>query len=157
MGKERMKFEYESEYGGTYSLSPWIDQYANNNNLALGFDFYDEEFEDWEPYCYATVNVGALPYLHSAIDINDNGRRFVDFLVSNGFAEMTPYSIPSGFSVFPVMRFKEECLKEIDPETFAKYQKSYGMDKPSLSVKITDAQAKAGTPGPNQQGKEAVR
>ena len=161
MDKEIKTYELNSEYGGKYIVSPWIDMYGNNDNLFVGLYCQDKGGEYWEPFCDVTVNTVSLAYLEGAIDTNNNGEKIVDFLETNGFGQRTPYVVKSGFCTFPIFKFDEERLKQIDPKTFAEYQKAYGMDKQPLSAKIAAAQAKTGKsgpePGPKDKDKGPVR
>lgn len=149
-------YEYESEYGKV-QLRPWINSYANNGNLAVGFDWLDDEVGDWQPFCYATVNLMPLPYLESAIDTNDNGNRFLDFLEEKGFGQRTGMVIPSGFCMFPVFRFNEERIREIDPEFFRGYQMVYGVEIPPLEAQISSAEALKETPEHSAAAEEIER
>lgn len=151
MSQEAKTYEYESEYGGTYLLSPKIGMYANNDNLSVSFDFYDKEEDFWEPFCSATINTIPLAYLEAAIDTNDNGQKILDFLEKNGFGHRTPHAVRSGFCVYPIFSFNEEKIKEIDPKVFAEYQKAYGQDKAPLADKVQNAQARAGKAPPEKQ------
>lgn len=134
----RLTLDYTSPWGGTEKVVPKLNMYLENNNLYVGFDYYDTDFENWLPYNDVTVNVGALPYLESAIDTNNNGQGILNFLIENGFGELTGAAIPSGFCVFPVFKFNEEKLKEIDSVEFEEYAKAHGREisKPSLDEKI---------------------
>jgi len=153
MANEQMQYQLKSWYGGTYTVSPWINMYANDNNLYLGLNCKDESGEFWEPFGDVTVNIAKLPYLYSAIDTNNNGDSIVQFLEENGFGTLTPFTQPSGFCVFPVFLFNEDKLRQIDPKAFAEYQKAHGRQQP-LSEKIAAASGKAGEAETKQPGKE---
>lgn len=139
---ERKTFVYKSAYGdATVALT--LNSYADNNNLYVGVEEYDKEYSYWSPFCDLTVNVGALPFLESAIDVTYSGQEKVNFLVENGFGELTGEKILSGFVYFPVFRFNAEKLKEIDPEFFGEYAKAHGREAdvaPSLNDKIKNAE-----------------
>jgi len=140
---DRTGYIYKDSYGDDNTLYPKLNFYLSDNNLYLGFDYYDPELDTIEPYCDATVNIDTLPYLEACIDTNNNGQKMVDFLVANGFGEPTGRMIPSGFCWFPVFRFHESKLREIDPNTFAEYAKIHGMDKPKLDTAIDNAKSKS--------------
>lgn len=125
--KKELQMEYTDMFGNTYQVLPKLNTYANNGNLYVGLDFYESEDGFWEPYSDVTVNIVKLSYLESAIDINNNGANVVNFLVKNGFGELTEKVLPSGFCAFPVFKFNAEKLKEIDPVFFKEYAKSYGV------------------------------
>lgn len=139
-----LNFQYASVYGGEYTLKPYLGQYADNDNLCLGFHFLDEG--SWAPFCYATVNIIPLAYLEGAIDTNDNGEKMIDFLEKNGFGERTPYGVQSGFCVYPIFKFNEDMMRSINPKVFAEYAKSFGKELPGLADKIRVAEEKTYTP-----------
>lgn len=140
---DRKGYEYTDSYGGTYTLYPKLNTYLNNN-LYLGFDFYDPEEGAIFPFCAATVNMDEVyPFLQSCIDTNNNGFKMVEFLMDNGFGKPTGMAIPSGFCAFPVFEFNADKLREIDPNTFNAYAKAHGMHKPGLADQISAAKTKA--------------
>lgn len=140
----RPGFEYTDSFGDNYILYPEFSMYTNNKNLFLGFEYYDSEWEDIDSYCDATVNIFKLPFLHSAIDTNNNGDKIIDFLERNGFGERTGQFIPSGYCMFPVFKFNEEKIKELDPDFFEDYAKANGIKtKESLDEKVKNAKNKA--------------
>lgn len=140
---DRASYIFTDSFGDDNTLYPKLNFYVSGNNLYLGFDNYDPEFDAMVPYCDATVNIEPLPYLQACIDTNNNGPQMIDFLVSNGFGEPTGHIIPSGFCFFPVFQFHESKLREIDPETFAAYAKAHGKDKPKLDAAIDQAKTKS--------------
>lgn len=149
-------FEYNDYYGGTYRVIPKLNTYAENNNLYIGLDYFDTDCNAWLPYSDITVNVGRLPFLESAIDTNNNGNEVVDFLVRNGFGELTGDSIPSGFCVFPVFKFNEDKLKEIDSFTFKQYAKAHNKKSRSLEDAIQEAKEKSATKAFEEHKKSKV-
>lgn len=138
--------------GDANLVFPRLNIYEDNNNLYLGFVSEDLEWGGLDHYCSATTNVSVLPYLHSCIDTNNNGTRIIEFLERNGFGEMTDMELPSGRCWYPVFRFNEEKLRQIDPEMFAAYAKAHGRDKPSLASQIAGAAERTVQ---NNSGREA--
>lgn len=135
-------YHWEDE---TLTVFPTMDMYRSNNNLYLGLDYWDEELEIRDSWCDLTVNIGKLPYLHSAIDIDLSGEDKIRFLVENGIAEDTGKSLLSGFCTFPIFRFHEDKLRELNPEVFDAYAKAHGREvpeKPSLDSQIKQADTK---------------
>lgn len=131
-----LEMKYVDFTGESIRVQPKINMYANDNNLYVGLDWYDQEYGCWEPYCDVTVNIRKLPFLESAIDTNNNGDRIIKFLVDQGFGELTSKVQPSGFCIFPVFRFNPEKLKEIDPVMFEEYERASGYKE--LGVKPLD-------------------
>lgn len=150
----KRSYTYEDSYGDKNAVYPKLNFYLSDNNLYLGLSEYDTEFDYLEHYCDVTVNIDTLPYLHAAIDTNNNGTKIVDFLIKNGFGEPTGGMIPSGFCWFPVFKFNEDKLREIDPETFAAYAKAQGMNKSPLDQQISGAAAKSGQPKETRKARD---
>ena len=101
-------FQYDSEYGGQYTLKPYLGIYANNENLCLGFNYLDNEDGKWYPFCYATVNTISLAYLEGTIDVNDNGMKMLDFLEKNGFVYTNNHTL-KGADTY-ICRYKDYKL-----------------------------------------------
>lgn len=133
--------EYMSFLGQTEKVIPKLNMYAENNNLYVGLDYLDSDCDTWLPYTDVTVNVGKLPFLESAIDTNNNGQEIVSFLEDNGFGKLTDKTITSGFYEFPVFKFDENKLKEIDCFMFNQYKKAHGrvVESRPLDETITKA------------------
>lgn len=148
-----LEMQYKSRWGSTETVVPKLNTYLENNNLYVGLDFFDPDFEAWLPFTDVTVNVGKLPFLESAIDTNNNGNGIIDFLVQNGFGELTDKFIPSGFCVFPVFRFNEEKLREIDNETFEQYVALVGPRK-DIESQISKANEIKESQAPSAREKE---
>lgn len=145
--RKELQMDYVDMFGNAYQVLPKLNTYANNDNLYVGLDFFDQEFEYWAPYADVTVNVGSLPFLESAIDINNNGSKILSLLLDNDFGELTGRSIQSGFCTFPIFRFNANKLKEIDPVFFGKYAKAHGktVEKCTLlNDQIADAKRTSG-------------
>ena len=115
-------YEYNALYGKE-TLYPYLGLYRNGN-ICLGFS-YCNKYDELADFCRATVNITDLPYLYAAIDTNNNGAKMVDFLVKNKFGTLTGNHIPSGYCVYPVIKFNEQRLKEIDPIIFEKYKAEF--------------------------------
>lgn len=151
--EETKAFSYKS-FDETLTVFPRLNMYRDNDNLYVGLDYVDEEYHMTAPYCDLTVNILPLPYLESAIDITYGMTDKLQFLAETGLAEPVPNKVlRSGFCAFPVYKFNEDMLREIDPDTFEKYAKAYGIDpnkKPALDTQIETAKAK----GQNAAGEE---
>lgn len=134
--------EYKG-YSDTYQVIPYLSTYQTCPNLYMGLMSYDTDFGGMDHFTDVTVNLRKLPYLHAAIDINNNGAQMLDFLQKNAFGELTGRQIPSGYCVFPVFKFNEDKLRQIDPAGFAEYAKLHGKQIPSLETQLKDAKNKA--------------
>lgn len=147
-----LEMQYKSRWGSTVTVVPTLNTYLQNNNLYVGLEFFEKEYGCWEPFTDVTVNVGKLPFLESAIDTNNNGDAIIHFLVQNGFGELTDKFIPSGFCVYPVFRFNEEKLREIDNETFEQYASLVGPRK-NIESQISEANKLKGSPAATEREK----
>ena len=144
--KKELQMKYTDMFGNMYTVLPKLNCYADNGNLYVGLDFFNDEYSCWEPYADVTVNICDLPFLESALDINNNGSEITDFLVQNELGELTGAVLQSGFCQFPVFKFNEEKLKEIDPDFFKEYAKAHGVSlevHQPLNEQITDAKDKS--------------
>lgn len=139
---ERKTFIYTDNYGDDNDVSLVFDMYRDNNNLFIGLEEYDKEFNYWDSYCDVTVNIIDLPFLYSAIEVNFGGQEKIDFLVKNGFGELTDKMVASGFNKYPVFRFNPEKIKEIDPDFFESYAKAHGQNLENLPLKEQIQEAK---------------
>lgn len=137
---DRKMFVYKDNSGDENDVALVLNMYNNNNNLYVGLEEYDKEYDYWDSFCDVTVNVCKLPFLESAINIEFGGKEKIDFLVQNGFGELTGQSIPSGFCTFPVFRFNADKLKELAPEFFEEYARENGK---GIDEQIQDAKIKA--------------
>jgi len=127
-------------FSGTYQVIPYLAEYESNSNLYVGLDSFDTEFGGMTPFTSVTTNIITLPYLHAAIDVGNNGDQIKRFLEENNFGKFTDLNIPSGFNLYPVFRFDEHKLMEIDPEGFKNYARSHGRDISTLEGKIRNAE-----------------
>lgn len=148
MSTEKKGYSYKDAYGDEFTVYPKLDMYADNDNLYVGLDSFDEDLGGIDQYCDLTVNIYKLPYLCSCVNIEYGGEQHAKFLEEQGIAQFTGKWIPSGFMTFPVFRFNEDKLREIDPEMFAKYAKAYGKEvevKEPLDQQIRQAEARTTT------------
>ena len=128
MSAEKKGYPYKDRYGDEFTVYPKLNMYADNDNLYVGLDSFDEDLGEIDQYCDLTVNIYKLPYLCSCVNIEYGGEQHARFLEEQGIAQFTGKWMPSGFMSFPVFRFNEDKLREIDPEMFAKYANAYGKE-----------------------------
>lgn len=97
----------------TLNWDPWgfdnpitfrLSNYAENGNLYVGMITHADGYP--EPYSDLTVNLSVKCAENCAfIDINNNGDRIVEWLITNKLATLTGRIQPSGFCVYPEMKF----------------------------------------------------
>lgn len=97
-------------WGSEHEITFTIDRYANNNNLYIGMVCWDDGYA--EPWSDLTVNLDFKCRTNCAfIDINDNGKQIIDWLVKNNLGRPTGLILPSGFCVYPEFEFD---MKEVE-------------------------------------------
>ena len=136
---EPKKYVYSPTYGEPVEVNLTMNMYACNDNLYIGMDYFEQEYDCMMPYGDVTVNTDLkLPFLYATIDNNNNGPSILPFLVEHGFGFDTGAVVNSGFCQFPIFKFSEDALKRIDPEMFQEYKKAHG--SLSLDRKIKEAE-----------------
>lgn len=148
MSSEKKGYPYKDSYGDEFTVYPKLDMYDDNDNLYIGLDSFDEDLGGIDDYCDLTVNIYKLPYLCSCVNIEYGGEQHAKFLEEQGIAQFTGKWIPSGFLSFPVFRFNEDKLREIDPKMFAEYAQAHGREveeKKPLDQQIRQAEARTTT------------
>lgn len=128
MSSEKKGYPYKDSYGDEFTVYPELNMYADNSNLYIGLDSFDEDLGEMDSYCDLTVNICKLPYLESCVDIEYSGEQHMKFLEEQGVGQFTGKWVSSGFLSFPVFRFNEDKLCEIDPKMFAEYAKAHGRE-----------------------------
>lgn len=142
---DKNMFVYKDNFGDDNNVALVLSMYRDYNNLYVGLEEYDDEFDFWSPYCDVTVNIRSLPFLESAINIEFGGQEKIEFLVQNGFGELTNKELRSGFLEFPIFRFNADKLKELDPRFFEEYARAHGKvvdELPGLEEQISKATVK---------------
>lgn len=99
------------KYGKDHPLTFIVDSYLQNGNLYVGLITHEEGYP--EPWSNLTVNFGAKCKENCAfIDINNNGREIIDWLVENNLGSLTEYVMPSGFCEYPEFEFNMDVLMQ---------------------------------------------
>lgn len=106
---------FDGEVSEIFDVKFEIEKYSNNNRLAILLYCFDEDgFE--EPFGDVTVNLSA-PITDKRtcgyLDTN-NLRNVGEWLIENGFGEMTGKYARSGWCTYPEFRFN---LEEIEKHT----------------------------------------
>jgi len=90
------------------------NRYADNDNLYVGLDYFDDEFESYAPFGNITVNTDTkLKDMYAAIDTNNMGNEILKFIEDLGLAVDTGAVVHSGFCTYPVYKFSEMKLAEL--------------------------------------------
>lgn len=122
-------FDYDTSYGETEKVNILIANYADNDNLYVGMNFFDRDIGAMDFFGDVTVNITKLQPFMATIDTNNNNaEKIMTFLTENGFGELAGRSLPSGFCVYPVFRFNQEKLAQADPNGFKQYCKIAGIE-----------------------------
>lgn len=120
--------EYLDTFNDLVMVKPHLNFYNSNNNLYIGLLYYDEELHMEDHYSDLTVNIEKLPYLYSALDTTYNTENVLKFVSDHGLGEFTGQYLHSGFCRYPIIKFNEEKMQEIDPDMFKAYQKAQGIN-----------------------------
>lgn len=98
-------------WGKDHEISFHLANYANNNNLYIGLITHDEG--SLEPWSDLTVNLGSkLPPDRAYVDLNNNGREIINWLIDNELAIPTFATKISGFCEYPEFIFNMPKLIE---------------------------------------------
>ena len=156
---DREIFTYIDNYGDENKVALVLNMYKDNGNLFVGLEEYDEDLEDWDSYCNVTKNICELPYLESAINMDYGGQEKIKFLTDNGFGELTDKTVREGRDVYPVFRFYEDKLKEVDSDFFAKYAKEHGREPDGLieldeQIRSASEKVQAGSESVSKQNEQ---
>lgn len=126
-----MTFPYE-KYGQIHSIQLQVAAYLDGN-LAIEMIVWEDGGP--EPWNTLTVNLPGQRQKDCAfIDTNNNGEDVLSWIILHGLAVPTGNMARSGFFTYPEYRFRENRLRDIDPEGYKDYlkmqQPSSGNEKP---------------------------
>lgn len=109
-----MTYEYQTRYGD-YVIHFVRTAYADNGNLALMMVIDDgEDCIPGEMYGVPTVNLGVPCDEDCAFIDTNNMPDVLDFIIDNGLGDLTGRNAPSGFCMYPEVRFYPEFLADCD-------------------------------------------
>lgn len=116
------QFELE-KYGKTNIISLQVTSYMEGN-LAIMMNAWKGKSS--EPWNVLTVNLMGIRDKDCAfIDTNNNGKEIITWIIRNGLAVPTRRYGSSGYCVYPEYRFREDVLRECDPEGYEEYLKGF--------------------------------
>ena len=119
---------YELEaFDEKFTVIPLVNMYVNNDNIYMNLYNYNDEYKIYEPFCDVTVNIDALPYLEAAIDVPNSGIGILHFLEENNIAENTGKVELSGFNIYPVYKFNEDVIRNIDESVLKSHAEAKGV------------------------------
>ena len=93
-------------YGKQYELLTVIDQYVNNNNIAIQL-----VTANGEPFATMTTNICNLPEHFATIDIN-NLPQAISLIERYKLGEPTGDFITSGFVTYPIYKLNINNIKK---------------------------------------------
>jgi hypothetical protein len=103
------KLNLKNMWGSEYEISIHTSNYANNGNLYIGMDCWEDigNGEYPEPYGDLTVNLDIKCKPNCAfIDTNNNGKEIMDWLVANKLGKFTgKWHHNGGFCIYPEFEF----------------------------------------------------
>ena len=100
-----------SRWGKEHPITFSLSRYAENGNLRVALITHEDGYP--EPWSTLTVNLRIKCEENCAfIDINNNGREIISWLLENNLGLLTGREIRSGFCVYPeFIFFPDELLK----------------------------------------------
>ncbi|MFR5631424.1 MAG: DUF4313 domain-containing protein [Monoglobales bacterium] len=114
------RFELK-KYGKSNMISLEVGSYMEGN-LAIMMNVWEGKLS--EPWNVLTVNLMGIRDKNCAfIDTNNNGQEILAWIVRNGLAVPTGSYGSSGYCAYPEYRFREDALRECDPEGYEEYLK----------------------------------
>ncbi|WP_148509878.1 DUF4313 domain-containing protein [Hungatella hathewayi] len=115
-----MTFPYE-KYGRIHPIQLQVVAYLDGN-LAIEMITWEDGCP--EPWNTLTVNLSGQRQKNCAfIDTNNNGEDILSWIIRHGLAVPTGNMARSGFCTYPEYRFREDRLRDIDPEGYESYLK----------------------------------
>lgn len=114
------RFELE-KHGKKNIITLRVGSYLEGN-LAIMMDVWKDEAP--EPWNTLTVNLmGTRDKDCAFIDVNNNGKDIIIWMIRNGLAVPTGKRASSGYCVYPEYRFRAAVLRECDPHGYEEYLK----------------------------------
>lgn len=127
-----MFYEVMDNFGEHYKLQPKVELYSVRDfmgqemfGLAIALDEVLEASQETRAFGVLTVSFGEFIGLKNSAYIDTNNCWFAQQLLDKGMATDTGFRKSSGFCEYPLWVFKEEFLKEIESENYAKYSSCY--------------------------------
>lgn len=102
-----------TKYARMHPMTFELANYADNGSLYVGLITHEEGYP--EPWSNLTVNLRDSARCKSNcayIDVNNNGDEIIDWLVRNGFGDVTEKLAISSFCIYPEFEFNMEVLME---------------------------------------------
>ena len=108
----RFKDKYETEYNIVF----YKGRYMRGNGIYVCAYCEDEEYGGYSPYCDITINL-MKPIQdgnYAFLDTNNADLELIDLMVEKGWIEKTGYFDFSGYCSYPLVKFTDEFLNEIN-------------------------------------------
>lgn len=140
MSVEELTFTYTDENDWSYDVSIVLDMYNDSHNLFVAFVDCEDMYSD--RMFPLTKGSDSLPYLQSVIDVYDNEKQTLDFLLNNNLGAFTGEIVmPDSYLYFmhPIFQFKEDVLKEINPLFMEEYRKQQPENRGYQSIGVIEA------------------
>ena len=109
---------------GSETFRVWLKiKHYGNGNLAIVLYYMNGGILDI--WTVVTVNLALLICDENCayIDVNNNGKEILTWLVQNKLATPTKRIDRYGYCIYPMYQFDPEALKSCDPEGYAEYIK----------------------------------
>ena len=81
-----------------------------NGNIAVFCNIRSTQ----EPFAYITINTeNKMPEGCNTVDVNDS-EKLIQLILKEGFAELTGFTVSSGFCCYPVCKFNLDKIPEVE-------------------------------------------
>ena len=122
-------FDYPNERGGVDKVNMAVGTHGSTKNLYVAFDVFDKELGEMRDGPDLTANILKLPPFVAAIDVECNSEAVVDFLVRNGFGQLTGDVLQCESRLYPLFRFDENRLEQACKEGVEFYRERSGLNE----------------------------
>lgn len=107
---------FKNQLGNEYNIMFYKGKYVNNDRIYIVAYSEDEEYGGYNPYCDITINLPqSIPNGNYAfLDINDADLKLLNLMSEKGWIEDTGNFGFSGYCMYPLVRFTDEFLNQIN-------------------------------------------
>lgn len=127
-----MQYDILTYSGDKYTVKPRLGLYSHEAfskdelpGIAIVLDDITEGEHKPMPYISLTANFDEFIGIKNCAYVDTNNSDLADQLIKSGVAKDTGFYKESGSSVYPLLLFDENFLKEIGTEKYEKYSQAY--------------------------------
>ena len=102
-----------------------VSDFMGSEQHNIGLNLYCEDEGELELYATLTTSFGEFIGQKNCTYIDTNNCSFANQLLGQGIAIDTGFTKHSGFCIYPLWKFNEEFLKEVDEKLYTLYSDKY--------------------------------